>query len=127
MRQKKILLIDDEELITRTLIKALERSNYEVMVAKNGADAIIMVEEEEGFDLVISDVRMPGKNGVETVKEILRILSKRGVESMPAIFITGYADKDIEEQAMTIKPTAYIHKPFEFDFFMQEVKKAIGT
>ena len=44
---KKILLIDDEELITRTLANALEKQGYEVLVAKSGNDAIVMAEEED--------------------------------------------------------------------------------
>ena len=119
---KKILLIDDEELITRTLANALERSGYEVLVAKNGQDALVMAEEEN-FDLIISDIRMPGLSGVDTVRQILQGIKDRGSERIPAIFVTGYADEHIEEEASRLKPHAYILKPFDFPEFIAKVKE----
>ena len=121
---KKILLIDDEELITRTLANALERAGYEVLVAKSGQDAIVMAEEED-FDLIISDIRMPGLNGIDTVKGILKATKARGQTKLPAIFITGYADQAIENQARDLKPHAYIQKPFDYQDFMERVKAAV--
>ena len=121
---KKILLIDDEELITRTLANALEKHGYEVWVAKKGDDALVMTEEED-FDLIISDIRMPGMNGVETVKKILEGLKLRGAEKIPAIFITGYADHETEIKARALNPHAYIHKPFDFPHFINQVKGAL--
>jgi len=122
---KKILLIDDEELITRTLANALEKSGYEVLVAKSGGDAIVMAEEED-FDLIISDIRMPGLNGVEIVKRIFEVIKDKGSKKTPAIFVTGYADQKTEEMARTLSPQAYIHKPFDFPEFLAQVKKAVN-
>jgi len=56
---KKILIIDDEEIIIRSLRKLLEKEGYEVYVAKKGQDGIDMVGEEE-FDLLVVDIRMLG-------------------------------------------------------------------
>ena len=103
---KKILLIDDEELITRTLANSLERAGYDVLVAKSGNDAIVMAEEED-FDLVVSDIRMPGLNGVETVRRILDVIQKKGGGKTPTIFVTGYADQAVEKQARALRPDAY--------------------
>ena len=72
---KKILVIDDEELIIKSLSKLLEKNGYEVFIAKNGQDAIAMTEEEI-FDFIVADIRMPGMNGVETTKSIYKILEK---------------------------------------------------
>lgn len=121
---KKILLIDDEELITRTLALALEKNGYEVLVAKNGSDAIAMAEEEE-FDLILSDIRMPGLNGIETVKQLLHTIKKRGLKKIPAIFVTGYADPKIEAEARALNPRAYIYKPFDYPQFLAKVKQAL--
>lgn len=117
---KKILLIDDEELITRTLAKMLERGGYEVLVAKSGKDAIVMAEEEP-FDLVISDIRMPGINGVETVRILLEAKGSKRAHDLPIIFITGYADSKIEEEAKKLCPKGYILKPFEYQEVMDKV------
>ena len=122
---KNILVIDDEELIIRSLRKLLEKSGYAVLVAKNGQDALAMVEEED-FDLIVADVRMPGMNGIETIKAIYENLGKRGLKRIPVIFITGYADEEIEQRAETLKPVAYIYKPFEITELVDKVKGVLG-
>ena len=122
---KKILVIDDEELIIRSLAKLLEKSGFEAFVAKNGKDALVMVEEED-FDLIISDIRMPGLNGIETVKGIYKILQKKEAERLPVIFVTGYADKECEREAKTLNPIYYIYKPFDISDLVGRVKETLG-
>lgn len=116
--EKKILVIDDEELIIKSLEKLLEKNGFDVYVAKNGQDAIVMAEEEH-FDLIIADIRMPGLNGVETVKAILEKSESGG---KPVIFITGYADEEIKKQAETLNPAAYIYKPFDIETLLDKIK-----
>lgn len=122
---KRILVIDDEEIIIKSLSKLLEKNGYEVFVAKNGQDAIIMVEEED-FDLILADIRMPGLNGVETVKNIYKEATKKGQRKIPTIFITGYADEMIEKKAKALAPAAYLYKPFDMEQILDKIKKAIG-
>ena len=123
--EKKILVIDDEELIIRSLTKLLEKNNFDVFLAKNGQDALVMAEEEN-FDLVISDMRMPGMNGVETIQSIYNSLEKRGLEKVPVIFITGYADKELYQKAKALKPAAYIYKPFDIQKLTDKVREVLG-
>ena len=119
---KKILIIDDEELIIKSLSKLLEKNGYAVFIAKNGQDAIIMAEEKK-FDLILADIRMPGMNGVETVREIYGGKVKKNI---PAIFITGYADEIAEEEAKKLAPEAYLYKPFDTDDLLDKIRKTIG-
>lgn len=121
---KKILIIDDEELIIKTLVKLLEQNKYEVLVAKNGQDGLAMVEEED-FDLIIADIRMPGMNGVETTGSIYEILEKEKKAKIPVIFITGYADKNIEKEAKALKPVAYIYKPFDMPELVDKIREVL--
>jgi len=121
---KNILVIDDEELIIRSLTKLLEREGYSVLIAKNGTDALAMSEEED-FDLIIADIRMPGINGVDTVDSIFKNLSQKQKDKIPVIFITGYVDEDIEKKAQTLKPKAYIYKPFDITTLVGKVKEVI--
>lgn len=121
---KKILVIDDEELIIKSLKKLLEKEGFAVFVAKNGQDAVVMAEEES-FDLLIADIRMPGINGVETVQGIYKDLQEKNIENIPAIFITGYADEEIKKKAKTLKPIAYIYKPFDISELVDKVKAAL--
>ena len=122
---KRILVIDDEELLTRTFSKLLEKQGYQVYTAKNGSDAEVMVEEED-FDLVICDIRMPGKNGVETVKSIQNVRESSSKEEIPIIFITGFADEKIEEEARKLNPIAYLMKPFDVQELLGIVQKKIS-
>lgn len=124
MSQKKILVIDDEELIIRSLSKLLEKNGYTVFVAKNGGDALVMVEEEN-FDLIIADIRMPGMNGVEAVHSINEILKKQNIKRAPVIFITGYADEKIEKMVEELNPVAYIYKPFDIAELVEKVRETL--
>jgi len=121
---KKILVIDDEELIIKSLRKLLEKNGFAVFIAKNGQDALVM-PEEENFDLIIADIRMPGMNGVETVESINENLKKRNLKKIPIIFITGYADDAIKQKAETLKPVAYIYKPFDIEELVNKVKEIL--
>ena len=121
---KNILVIDDEELIIKSLKKLLEKNDFTVFVAKNGQDALAM-SEEENFDLIIADIRMPGMNGVETTQSIYNHLDKMKVKNIPTIFITGYADEEIRKKAESLKPIAYIYKPFEIRDLVNKIKEAL--
>lgn len=114
---KKILVIDDEELLIKTMNRLLEKKGYQVYSVKNGQDAKVMAEEED-FDLIISDVRMPGQNGIQIVKGIQKI------RTIPVIFITGFADEKLEKEAKTIHPVAYLMKPFDLHEMLAAIEKA---
>ncbi|MDD5069775.1 MAG: response regulator [Candidatus Omnitrophica bacterium] len=122
---KKILVIDDEELIIRSLAKLLEKNGFNVFVAKTGEDAIVIADEED-FDLLIADIRMPGMDGTETVEAISKGLQNRGKKKLPVIFITGYADETTKEKAGNLNPVAYIYKPFDISVLVGKVKEVLG-
>lgn len=122
--KKKILVIDDEELIVKTMAKLLEKQNYETIVIKRGQDALVLVEEE-GLDLIISDIRMPGENGIEIIKQIYEMKEEKNEKKPPVIFITGYADEKLENEARKLDPADYIYKPFELEFLLERVKSVL--
>ena len=115
-------LSDDEELLTRTFSLLLQKHGYDVYVVKNGKDAIVMAEEED-FDVVICDIRMPGLNGVETIKAIRNSKGSTDKSDVPVIFITGFADEKVESDANALKPLAYLHKPFDNSDLLKIVEK----
>lgn len=121
---KNILVIDDEELIVKSLGKLLEKNGFAVFIAKNGNQALPMVDEEN-FDLIIADIRMPGMNGVEITQSIYENLEKRSLKKIPVIFITGYADEKIKQKAKVLNPIAYIYKPFDIEELVDKVKGAL--
>ncbi len=121
---KKILVIDDEDLIIISFHKLLTKSGYEVSVANTGLAALEMAENKK-FDLIISDIRMPWVNGVETIKEFKHILEAKNKLLPAIIFITGYADQELEEAAKELSPIAYMSKPIDIQELLMTVKKAL--
>ncbi len=119
---KKILVVDDEEILTITFVKLLETAGYSVLVASRGEDAVIMAEEDD-FDLIICDIRMPGQDGVKTIQQIRSLRGKKGI---PVVFITGYADEVLEKEANLLDPVAYIYKPFDAFQLLDIIKRTVS-
>lgn len=122
--KKKILLLDDEDLIIKSFEKLLSKKGYEVIVVDNGLAAVEIAENKE-FDLIISDIRMPWLNGIETVQELIDTFRSKQLQPPPIIFITGYADQTCEEQAKALDPVAYLNKPVDIQEFLEVVQKAL--
>ncbi len=123
---KKILVIDDEELLTRSFSHLLEKQGYEVYTVRNGQDALVIIEEES-FDLIITDIRMPGDNGVAAIRKAQEGLERKKRSKIPVIFVTGYADEKLEEEAKKLNPVAYLYKPFDIKQILQLVKSTIAS
>lgn len=122
---KSILIIDDEEIITRSLKKLLKREGYTVSVVSSGGKALEEVKNKD-FSLIICDVRMPQMDGIETIKRIRNILKEQGRQPVPEIIITGYADETKYKNAVDLKVADYIYKPFEIDEFLKVVRKNLN-
>lgn len=123
---KKILLIDDDKLILMTLKRLLAKEGYKITTALNGMAALRHIQEAE-FDLIISDIKMPNMDGVETVKKIREYLVKNNKKPIPEIFITAYAKEEIYQMALSLKAAGYIEKPFDIKALLQAVRKIIGN
>ena len=122
---KNILVIDDEELITKSLLKLLDIEGYKTTIARSGSEAIEKIKETN-FDLIISDVRMPGLDGIETIKQIRAYLKKSNKKTIPEVLITGYADVEKYEKAMNLKVADYLYKPFDKSDLLRVVKNNVA-
>ena len=121
---KKILLVDDDKLVLMTLKRLLTREGYKVTTALSDQGALRRMEEN-GFDLIISDIKMPQMDGIETVKRIKDYLSQHNKNPIPEIFITAYAKEDIYQKALELKAYGYIEKPFDVKTLVETVKKVM--
>lgn len=121
---KTILVIDDEPLVTRTLERLLKISGYNPVVANSAGEALQKLKEND-FDLIISDVRMPGTNGIEAIKEIRECLKQSNKPPAPEIFITGYADEENYQAAVKLEVADYIYKPFDVKELLDTVKRIL--
>jgi excisionase family DNA binding protein len=104
--KKRILVIDDDETIRQLFKHTLEGSNYHVITAEDGAKAVELVESWN-FDLIFTDLKMPGMNRAETFRRIRQIN-----DSVPVVIITGYRMSKLMEQALEQGPLGIIKKPF---------------
>lgn len=124
--EKNILVIDDEEIITKSLQKLLKKEGYGVTVAKNAAEALAAVKDQD-FDLIVSDVRIPQVDGIEIIKEIRGCLKEQGKPALPEILITGYADEERYKSAVGLKVADYIYKPFDTAQFLEAIKRNLDA
>ena len=122
---KNILVIDDEPLVTKSLGKLLRVSGYNAFIAASAQEALEKIKETT-FDLIISDIRMPGTNGIEAISQIREYLKQDKKAQVPEIFITGYASEENYKQAIQLKMAEYIYKPFDMNELLDIIKRHLG-
>lgn len=115
-----ILLIDDDELVRKSVERLLIKAEYSVVCA-DGVDQALDAIREQEFDLIVSDMRMPGKNGVEVVREIKKIVNHKNPRDIPIIFITGYAESVVELKAEIYGEV--ILKPFDLEHLLITIRE----
>jgi len=119
---KNVLLIDDEKLVTKSLQKLLNQEGYNAIAVNSVAFALRKIKNID-FDLIVSDIRMPGVGGVEGLQKIRSTLLRLDKPAVPEILMTGYKDLDKYEEAVSLDVAMFIYKPFDNDKFLEIVKK----
>lgn len=115
----ELLVVDDEEGVRRSLKRALERDGYRVILVENGEEALSFIRGNgKSIETVISDYRMPGIDGLETLKEIGRING-----DITRIMLTGYATMASAIEAVNEGIDGFLTKPFENDELRSKVKE----
>ncbi len=115
---KKILVIDDERPTLNMFRLFLRAYGYDVLTAENGDSGMELFRREKP-DMVFSDIKMPGLDGLAVLKQI-----KATAPDTPVIVITGHGDTDLAQQAMALKATAFLHKPIQRLDLEKALKKA---
>jgi len=118
--KKRILIADDVEAVTTLLVTALEIAGYEVIVARNGQQALEL-GRDQGFDLAILDQLMPGLLGIEILKQ----WREAGIE-VPVIVLSGVEDDETVVGSLESGATDFIRKPFRLPELMARVKLHLG-
>lgn len=114
-----LMVVDDEEGVRRSLKRVLERDGYEVILAENGEEAISIIRNDgKNIETVISDYRMPGIDGLETLVEIGRINM-----DITRIMLTGYATMASAIEAVNEGIDGFLTKPFENDELKAKVRE----
>ncbi len=116
---KKLLVIDDEPAIREGVRRILESASFEVETFASGHAALERIRHEP-FDLVITDLKMPGISGMDVLKAIKEIQP-----DLPVIFITGYSSVDSPVEEMKLGAVNYIAKPFTPEEMLETIRLAL--
>lgn len=118
MDQFKVLVVDDEDDFRETLIKRLRNRKLAAAGAADGYQALEMLQRED-FDVVILDVKMPGLDGIDTLKEI-----KAKKPEVEVIMLTGHASVESGIQGMQLGAFDYVIKPVPLDELLDKMRQA---
>ncbi|MCK0128076.1 response regulator [Erythrobacter sp. F6033] len=111
----KILLVEDEDMVRAVAERALARAGYEVTACSGGEDGLEAIIDGGEFDLIVSDVVMPGMDGPAMVREI-----RAKLPDMPVLFMSGYAEEQLRKD-IDIPDMHFIAKPFSVSAISDKV------
>lgn len=114
----KILVIDDERSIRNAIKEILEFEKYEVSLAADGNEGIALIEQSE-FDVILCDVKMPGKDGMEVLEEAMKLTDT------PFIVISGHGTIELAVKAIKNGAFDYIPKPLDLNRLLITLRNAI--
>ena len=114
----RILLVDDEDLVCRTAKAILERAGYIVVTARDSSQGLAILREQlNQIDLVLLDLSMPGKSGVDVLKEIRQIH-----ETLPVAIASGYSEEEVLERFGANMISGFVQKPFTSTRLVNDVR-----
>ena len=120
-RKKRILAVDDTAIVL-TRISNILGNDYEVITVNSGVRALRYLEQEKP-DLILLDIQMAQKDGIQTLREI-RTMKDR--EDIPVIMLTGVEDRDFVLESAKLGICDYILKPFYSDDFLKRISRVLG-
>ena len=109
---RQVALAEDDDDLRSLLATMLRRAGYRVREFSSGSQLLRTLgpAAPDGIDLVISDIRMPGANGLEVLARL-----HRGEQPVPVVLMTAFGDRSTHEKALAMGAAALIDKPFELD------------
>ena len=119
--RQRVLVVDDEEGIRDLLSRTLALAEYEVDTTSDGVSALDLVRND-GYSLVIADLRMPGMDGLTLIREVKQIDPK-----LPIIIITGYSSESSAIEAVNLGVAGYLTKPVGIPQVLAAAAKALGV
>lgn len=117
----RVLVVDDEPLLVKSLRRVLVREGHEVFTAGDGAQALELLQTVQ-VDVVLSDVRMPVMDGVTLLRRIRAGL----VRALPVILLTGYADSS-DAELKQVGATAVLGKPVELETLLAALQLGLSS
>ncbi len=122
MSSRKVLVVDDDEHILRSLAQYLELEEFSVKTASGGAEALALVESERP-DLVVLDVMMPEMDGFEVLENLRR---KPETEKLPVIMLTARDQHQDVLKGYQMGVSSYMVKPFNLDELVEVINQVFA-
>src|SRR3989337_2238309 len=119
MAMAVVMLVDDEVPFVETMTKRLTKRNLTILSAFSGAEALEKLKTQKNVDVVVLDVKMPGMDGIETLREI-----KRAHPLVEVVMLTGHATVETAIEGMKLGAFDYLMKPCEVELLMAKVEEA---
>ena len=116
----RVLVVDDDEGVRTYLAKALPKEKYEIETAEDGLKAVERLRAQE-FDLLITDLRMPGMNGLGVIRA-----AKQQWPRIAMLVVTGNSTEASAIEAMNSGATGYLTKPFSLEAILRTVSRVLG-
>ena len=117
---KRILVAEDEATLREGIVEALRSRGYEVVEAPDGTAALRRIDDDELFDLVVTDLMMPGADGIEVVRRV-----KLVNESTTAVVMTAFGTIEKAVQAMQAGAYDFLQKPFTLETLELKIRQAL--
>ncbi len=105
-----VLVVDDDTQMREAMSEAIKRFGYNVVSAQNAREALELVDGKEEYSLIITDMKMPGMDGLEFIKRV-----RAKTSNIPILVITGFATVENAVECMKLGASDYLMKPFSFD------------
>jgi DNA-binding response OmpR family regulator len=115
----KILVVDDEEGARELFFTILTDEGYDVTLANGGQEALTLFQNGQ-FDLVVTDIKMPGMDGLQLLQEI-----RKGGSKVDVIMVTAYGEVETYLKAMSLGAAEYINKPIRIKELKRIVHKVL--
>lgn len=116
---RKVLVVDDDPVVGESFNRVLTGKGYAVITVQNGQEAMEKLESEQ-YDVVFTDLRMPGMTGLEVAERV-----KARQPWTPVVIVTGYGSQRSEERARAAGVTDFLHKPLSPDMIEDSAARAL--
>lgn len=117
----RVLMVDDEDAVLRAMMGYIERGGYRVDGAQGGLAAVERVKGST-YDLVVTDLKMPGMNGLALIRQVRDIQP-----GLPVVVVTGHSTEAMAIEALNLGVVAYLKKPVRPAALLAAVAKAVGA
>lgn len=115
----RVLVVDDDPVIGQSFDRALSGKGYAVITASDGEEALRKLKDEN-YDVVFTDIKMPGMNGLEVAERI-----KASQPWLPVVIVTGYGTEANESRAVAAGVAGFLRKPLTPDMIEESAHKAL--